>query len=370
MEDMTPRLDALDAKLMQVKDYLDVDSKRARADELRAQSAEPGFWDDQSNARKVMAALARASDDVETYDRSARRAADARVLWELAQAEDDDDAAREVVTELDALERELEALEVVAVLGGEFDDSPAILEVHAGEGGTDSQDWAEMLLRMYLRWAERRGFGVELVETTPGEEAGVKSATVTVAGRHAYGLLATERGVHRLVRISPFDAAKRRHTSFASVDVTPEVEDDVAVDVSPDDLRIDTYRSSGAGGQHVNVTDSAVRITHLPTGIVVSCQNERSQMQNRAVAMRILKSRLLARAREERLAELAALKGEQREIGFGSQIRSYVLHPYQMVKDHRTSLEVGNVNAVLDGDLDAFVEAELRRRAAVGSGAP
>jgi peptide chain release factor 2 len=252
---------------------------------------------------------------------------------------------------------------VVALLGGEFDDAPAILEVHAGEGGTDSQDWGEMLLRMYLRWAERRGLKTDLVEVTPGEEAGIKSATVTVDGRHAYGLLAAERGVHRLVRISPFDSAKRRHTSFSSIDVTPEVEADVEIEINPDDLRIDTYRSSGAGGQHVNVTDSAVRITHLPSGIVVSCQNERSQLQNRAVAMRILTSRLMARAREERDAEMRALKGDQREIGFGSQIRSYVLHPYQMVKDHRTGVETGNIQAVLDGDIDEFIEAELRRKA-------
>ena len=310
-----------------------------------------------------MAELSRRSEDVTLYDRIAQRASDARVLWGLAQSEADEAAAAEVLHEIESLEKDIEALEVTSLLGGEFDDNPAILEVHAGEGGTDSQDWAEMLLRMYLRWAERQGEKTEILEVTPGEEAGIKSATLTVSGRHAYGLLAAERGVHRLVRISPFDAAKRRHTSFASVDVTPEVEDDVEVDISPDELRIDTYRSSGAGGQHVNVTDSAVRITHLPTGIVVSCQNERSQLQNRAVAMRILKSRLLARAREEREAEMVALRGEKRDIGFGSQIRSYVLHPYQMVKDHRTEVETGNVQAVLDGDIDRFIEAELKRKA-------
>ena len=291
------------------------------------------------------------------------RVSDARVLWELGSAESDEATAAEAVREVEAIESELSRLEVMSLLGGEFDHLPAILEVHAGEGGTDSQDWAEMLLRMYLRWAERRGFKTQLVALTPGEEAGTKSVTVTIEGRHAYGLLAAERGVHRLVRISPFDSAKRRHTSFSSVDVTPEVEEDVDVEINPEDLRVDTYRSSGAGGQHVNVTDSAVRITHLPSGIVVSCQNERSQMQNRAVAMRILKSRLLAKAVEEREAEMKALSGEKREIGFGSQIRSYVLHPYQMVKDHRTSFEKGNVQAVLDGDIDAFIEAELRRKA-------
>ena len=310
-----------------------------------------------------MSELSRLSEDVTTYERAARRAGDARVLWELGSAEEDEATYKEALTEVEGLEDELSKLEVTALLGGEFDDNPAILEVHAGEGGTDSQDWAEILLRLYQRWAERRGFKIELVEATPGDEAGIKSATLTVNGRHAYGLLAAERGVHRLVRISPFDAAKRRHTSFASVDVTPEVEEDVEVDISPDDLRIDTYRSSGAGGQHVNVTDSAVRITHIPSGLVVSCQNERSQLQNRAVAMRILKSRLLAKMREERESEMAAMKGGKREIGFGSQIRSYVMHPYQMVKDHRTDVEVGNVQAVLDGDIDRFIAAELKRKA-------
>lgn len=311
-----------------------------------------------------MTELARLDDDVSTYERFARRLSDARVLLELAESEDDPEAQAEAEREVGDLEADMETLEGTSLLAGEFDDHPAILEVHAGEGGTDSQDWAEMLLRMYQRWAERRGFKVELVEVTPGEEAGIKSATLVLEGRHAYGLASTERGVHRLVRISPFDAARRRHTSFASVDVIPEMEEDVDVEIDPDDIRIDTYRSSGAGGQHVNVTDSAVRITHIPTGIVVSCQNERSQMQNRAVAMRLLKSRLLQLEREKRRAELEALRGERREIGFGSQIRSYVLHPYQLVKDHRTGLEVGNVQAVLDGEIDEFVRAELRRRAA------
>ncbi len=341
----------------------DVDAKRARADELKELSAAPDFWNDSASAQKTMAELSRLSEDVTAYDRLAQRVSDASVLWELAAAEDDPATASEAASEIAAIERDLDVLEVTALLGAEFDDYPAILEVHAGEGGTDSQDWAEMLQRMYERWAEQHGLKARLVDETPGEEAGIKSATLTIEGRHAYGLLSAERGVHRLVRISPFDAAKRRHTSFASVDVTPEVDEDVDVEINPDDLRIDTYRSSGAGGQHVNVTDSAVRITHLPTGIVVSCQNERSQMQNRAVAMRILKSRLLAKAREEREAEIAALRGEKRDIGFGSQIRSYVLHPYQMVKDHRTGIETGNVDGVLDGDIDRFIEAELRRRA-------
>ena len=342
----------------------DVDAKRARVDELKQLSTEPSFWDDQSSAQRTMTELSRLSDDIRAFEAIAERASDASVLWDLARSENDEASGKEADAELSSIERDLESLEVLSLLGDEFDDYPAILEVHAGEGGTDSQDWADMLLRLYLRWAERRGLKTEIVAMTPGEEAGVKSATVTVEGRHAYGLLAAEQGVHRLVRISPFDSAKRRHTSFASVGVTPEVEEDVDVEINPEDLRVDTYRSSGAGGQHVNVTDSAVRITHRPTGIVVSCQNERSQMQNRAVAMRILKSRLVAQAREEREAEMKSLRGEIREIGFGSQIRSYVLHPYQMVKDHRTDVEVGNVQAVLDGDIDRFIEAELRRKAA------
>jgi peptide chain release factor 2 len=238
-----------------------------------------------------------------------------------------------------------------------------VASLHAGAGGTESQDWAEMLLRMYLRWAEREGFDAELDEVTPGEEAGIKSATFMVRGPNAYGLLSTERGVHRLVRISPYDASSRRHTSFASLDVIPLLPEDEELEIDPKDLRIDTYRSSGAGGQHVNVTDSAVRITHLPTGITAACQNERSQIQNRAVAMRILKARLAERARREQHEKIEQLRGERRDIEFGSQIRSYVLHPYRLVKDHRTGVEIGDVDRVLDGDLDAFIEAALRHRA-------
>jgi peptide chain release factor 2 len=345
------------------RSIFDVARKQARVADLRKTSAKAEFWDDPAGAQTLMAELSRLLEDTGVYERFAQRISDARVLFELAESENDQEALKEVVNEVDALENDMDELEVLSLLSEEFDDNPAIVEVHAGEGGTDSQDWAEMMLRMYMRWAERRGFKSELLEVTPGEEAGIKSATLTLQGRHAYGLASAERGVHRLVRISPYDAARRRHTSFASIDVTPEVEADVEVEINPDDLRIDTYRSSGAGGQHVNVTDSAVRITHIPTGVVVSCQNERSQMQNRAVAMRLLKSRLLQLEREKRQAEMDALRGEKRDIGFGSQIRSYVLHPYQMVKDHRSGVDVGNVQAVLDGDLDRFIESELRRRA-------
>jgi peptide chain release factor 2 len=334
-----------------------------RVEELGKTSEALEFWDDTNSAQRKMSEIARLSDDIGSYDQLVQRTSDALVLLELAEGETDEESLSEVARDVEAMESEIASLEVIALLGGEFDDYPAIFEVHAGEGGTDSQDWAEMLMRMYQRWFDRRGFKHQLVELTEGEEAGVKSATFTVEGRHAYGLSATERGVHRLVRISPFDSAKRRHTSFASVDVTPEIEEDVEIEINPDDLRIDTYRSSGAGGQHVNVTDSAVRITHVPTNTVVAVQNERSQMQNRAVAMRILKSRLVALEREKREAEVNALRAEKLGIGFGSQIRSYVMHPYQMVKDHRTGVEVGNVQGVLDGGLDRFVEAELRRKA-------
>lgn len=264
---------------------------------------------------------------------------------------------------LDALAAEVEAAEIKKMLGGEHDHSSAILSVHPGAGGTESQDWAEMLLRTYLRWAERRGFSRDIIDYQPGDEAGIKSATITVNGDYAYGLLLAETGVHRLVRISPFDQASRRHTSFASVFVWPELPDDVEVEVEDKDLRIDTYRSSGAGGQHVNVTDSAVRITHLPTNIVVSCQNERSQHRNRDSAMKVLRARLYDLKLQEQQDRLEKIGGEKKEIAFGSQIRSYVLHPYQMVKDHRTKVEVGNVERVLDGDLDVFIKCYLMQKA-------
>lgn len=285
---------------------------------------------------------------------------------ELLEAEEDADLAAELAASLAQLEAEIERLELAALLGGEYDDNDAVATLHAGAGGTESQDWAEMLLRMYLRWAEREGWSVELDEVLPGEEAGIKSAVFTVHGTNAYGLVSAERGVHRLVRISPFDAAKRRHTSFASLDVIPLLDDtaEADLDLDPKDLRIDTYRASSAGGQHVNKTDSAVRITHLPTGIVAACQNERSQMQNKAVAMRILKARLAELMRRQQQAKIENIRGEQMGIDFGSQIRSYVLAPYRMVKDHRTDVEIGDVDRVLDGDLERLVEAELRRRAA------
>jgi peptide chain release factor 2 len=341
----------------------DVDAKRSRASELETQAADPSLWEDQARAQRVTTDLARLREELTRVESLERRLGDAVAIDDLLSDGSDADLEKELRGTLTGLETELEKVETAALLGGEYDANDAVVTLHAGAGGTESQDWAEMLLRMYLRWAEREGLDVELDELLPGEEAGIKSTTFIVHGHNAYGLLSAERGVHRLVRISPFDAAKRRHTSFASLDLIPLLEEDEEIEIDPKELRIDTYRSSSAGGQHVNVTDSAVRITHLPTGITAACQNERSQMQNRAVAMRILKARLAERARLQHQEKLENLRGEQRDIDFGSQIRSYVLHPYRMVKDHRTDVETGDVDRVLDGDIDRFIEAYLRWRA-------
>jgi peptide chain release factor 2 len=337
----------------------DPDSLAARVGELEERMGAPGFWDDQATAAQVSTEHARASRKLGRYRQLEQEYADAAELAAL-----DGELAAEIEAQLEPLRAELDRLEEEALFNGEYDAGDAVLSINAGEGGTDAQDWAEMLLRMYLRWAERRGFQTELVEVSPGEEAGIKSASLTVKGENAYGILKAERGVHRLVRLSPFDAAHRRHTAFAQVVVAPLLPEEADVEIDESDLRIDTYRASGAGGQHVNKTDSAVRITHLPTGIVVQCQNERSQTSNKATALRILKSRLVELREEQREAELARERGAAQDIGFGSQIRSYVLHPYQMVKDHRTDYEVGNAHAVLDGDLDGFVHAYLLARAA------
>ena len=318
----------------------------------------PGFWDDQAHATRISTEHSRLTRKLERYERLQGEFADASEL--LSLGEDEDEIAQLVA----ALEDELARLEEDALFTGQYDAGDAVLEIHAGTGGTDAQDWADMLLRMYLRWASDRGFGTETIEASPGEEAGLKSATVTVKGENAYGTLKAERGVHRLVRLSPFDSAHRRHTAFAQVVVAPLLPDDAPIEIDESDLRIDTYRSSGAGGQHVNKTDSAVRITHIPTGIVVQCQNERSQTSNKATAMRILRSRLAEVEEEKREAELARERGAAQDIGFGSQIRSYVLHPYQLVKDHRTDHEVGNTQSVLDGGLDGFVHAYLLAKAA------
>src|ERR671932_791937 len=322
----------------------------------------PGFWDDPEMARRVSARFSRVENRIKLLENLRGSLSDSGVLLELADG--DGDLLSEVEEELGRIERVLEEQEVARLFAGEYDEGDAILTINSGAGGVDSQDWAEMLARMYRRWAERRGFELEVIEYTEGEEAGIKSATFTVSGEYAFGLLSAERGVHRLVRISPFDASSRRHTSFASVAVAPVISDAVEVEIDEKDLKIDTYRASGAGGQHVNKTDSAVRITHLTTGIVVQCPNERSQHQNREVAMRILRARLFEHEREKREKELAALEGERAEIEWGSQIRSYVLHPYKMVKDHRTGEETSDVDKVLDGDLDSFIYTYLKSRRA------
>ncbi len=327
----------------------------------------PGFWDDQESAARIAAAHAAAQRRLEVFRSLEADAGDLGELVELAA--EDPDIGAELETQLASVERRLAELEEARLFRGRYDGGDAVVTVRSGAGGTDSQDWAEMLLRMYLRWAERRGFEVEMAEASEGEEAGLKSATFVARGENAYGLLKAERGVHRLVRISPFDAQKRRHTAFAEVDVAPLADDDFDVAIDEEDLRVDTYRASGAGGQHVNKTDSAVRITHVPTGIVVQCQNERSQAQNKATAMKLLRARLLELEERRRAEELAAERGERAEVGWGSQIRSYTLHPSQRVKDHRTGFEVGDAQRVLDGDLDGFVRSYLLRSAAHASGA-
>lgn len=356
VKDLRSRLDA-------ANDYLGIEKSRTRLSELEVEVGKPDLWDDPDNARIVTAEYTKVSEEVKSYDDLASRLDDAETLWSLGLEEGDDSIESEVEAAVTSLALDLDRTEVQSLFSGEYDGNDAVCEVHSGAGGTDSQDWAEMLLRMQLRWAERHGFQTEIDEVSPGQEAGITSATFIVRGKNAFGWMQSEKGVHRLVRISPFDSNARRHTAFASMEITPFFEEAAAnVEIDEKDLRIDTYRSSGAGGQHVNVTDSAVRITHLPTGVVVSCQNERSQHQNKDRAMQILVSKLVERQRLEREAELAAIAGEKSDVGWGSQIRSYVLAPYQLVKDERTRHETGNVSAVLDGDLDAFMEAYLRWR--------
>ncbi len=322
--------------------------------------ADPALWDDPDRARALSRELAALREEVSTWDGLARKAQDAIELLELAEAEEDEETLAIVAEEATELEKEVEAQEFQLALSGPHDKGDAVLAIHAGAGGTEAQDWAEMLLRMYTRWAERKGYDVEITDLTPGEEAGIKSVTMTVKGPYAYGYLKAEKGVHRLVRISPFDASARRHTSFALVEVMPLIEDDIEIEINPDDLRIDVFKSGGAGGQHVQKNATAVRIVHIPTGIVVQCQNERSQYQNKETAMRILRARLYALELEKRQQELARLKGKHVEAGWGNQIRSYVLQPYQMVKDLRTGYETGNVQAVLDGEIDPFIQAYLK----------
>jgi peptide chain release factor 2 len=365
VRDLTDELKALRARLAEAEGYLKLDDLRARRPQLEAEASRPDLWDDAERAKRVTGELSAVIDDIERYEQLAGRLDDAETLHELGRAEGDEGALTEVDEALVDIDRDLRAIELRSMFSGEYDAHDALVTIQAGEGGVDAQDWAEMLLRMYTRWAERRGFDIEVDEVTPGSEAGLSSAELVVKGRYAYGYLQAERGVHRLVRMSPFNAQGKRQTAFAALQVVPMLEEgDSSVEIDEKDIKMDVFRASGAGGQHVNKTSSAVRITHLPTGIVVACQVERSQFQNRDRAMAMLRAKLADLERSKREAELDEIRGDQQRVGFGSQIRSYVMQPYQMVKDLRSDHETGNVSAVLDGDLDPFMEAYLQWRRA------
>ncbi|WP_188691266.1 peptide chain release factor 2 [Pullulanibacillus camelliae] len=347
-------------KLDEYRGSLDLASKEERIQVLEEQMAMPGFWDNQEKAQTVINEVNALKDKVNGFKSMEEGYESLSLSYELLKEEDDDDLRKDLETSFVEVRKQFEEFELEMLLNDPLDKNNAILELHPGAGGTESQDWASMLLRMYTRWAEDKGYSVETLDYLAGDEAGVKSVTLLIKGHNAYGYLKTEKGVHRLVRISPFDASGRRHTSFVSCEVVPEMDDDVDIEIRSEDLKIDTYRSSGAGGQHVNTTDSAVRITHLPTNTVVTCQSERSQIKNREQAMKMLKAKLYQLELEKQQAELDEIRGEQKEIGWGSQIRSYVFHPYSMVKDHRTNVETGNVQSVMDGDIDSFIDAYLR----------
>ena len=350
--------------LADLSESLDLEGRKKRIAEIDEIISAPDFWNNPEGGQAIMQEKKRLESKVDKYNALAGKMEDLEVMIELAKEEPDGDLEQDIVDTLAEITKELDAFELETILNGDYDDNNAILSIHPGAGGTESQDWAEMLYRMYVRWAERHGYKVEVLDYLDGDEAGIKSVTMLIEGENAYGYLKSEKGVHRMVRISPFDASGRRHTSFTAVEVMPEVENDTTIEIDDKDLKVDTYRSSGAGGQHVNKTESAVRITHIPTGIVVQCQNERSQIQNRATAMKMLTSRLVEEKIKQQEAEIARLQGEQQDIGWGSQIRSYVFHPYTLVKDHRTNFEKGNVGAVMDGEIDEFINAWLKQQAA------
>lgn len=350
--------------LADLSESLDLEGRKKRIAEIDEIISAPDFWNNPEGGQAIMQEKKRLESKVDKYNALAGKMEDLEVMIELAKEEPDADLEQDIVDTLAEITKELDAFELETILNGDYDDNNAILSIHPGAGGTESQDWAEMLYRMYVRWAERHGYKVEVLDYLDGDEAGIKSVTMLIEGENAYGYLKSEKGVHRMVRISPFDASGRRHTSFTAVEVMPEVENDTNIEIDDKDLKVDTYRSSGAGGQHVNKTESAVRITHIPTGIVVQCQNERSQIQNRATAMKMLTSRLVEEKIKQQEAEIARLQGEQQDIGWGSQIRSYVFHPYTLVKDHRTNFEKGNVGAVMDGEIDEFINAWLKQQAA------
>ena len=361
-EELKQRLLNSEEPIKNIKDALNIDSLKTEVEELEAESAKPDFWDDMEKSQKTMQKIGSLKAKISSYSDLKSDFDDALVMIELADEEGDESLVSDCTSSVDEIEKRIETLTLSTMLSGEFDDNNAILTFHAGAGGTEAQDWAEMLFRMYNRWGERHGYKVSTLDYLDGDVAGIKSATILVEGENAYGYLHGEMGIHRLVRISPFDSSGRRHTSFASLEVMPEINDDVNVEIREEDIKMDVYRASGAGGQKVNKTSSAVRLTHVPTGIVVSCQIERSQHQNREVAMRMLKSKLVEIKERENLEKIEDIKGDQKEIAWGSQIRSYVFMPYTMVKDHRTNYEMGNITAVMDGDLDGFINAYLKMK--------
>ena len=352
----------LEPQLNDLKSALGIDKKKMEISELEGRAAQPEFWDDMEESQKVLRRTSQLKDAVESYEKLCGQHEDLLTLVEMAIEENDESAAEEIQSELEAFKEKLEAMTLETLLTEEYDVNNAILTVHAGAGGTEAQDWVSMLFRMYTRWAERHGFVMKTLDYLAGDEAGIKSVSAIVEGENAYGFLKSENGVHRLVRVSPFDASGRRHTSFASLEVMPEIDDSIEVDIRPEDLQVDTYRSGGAGGQNVNKVSSAVRITHIPTGIVCACQTERSQLQNKANAMKMLKSKLIQIKEREHLDKIEDIKGVQKEIAWGSQIRSYVFMPYTLAKDHRTSFENGNIQAVMDGDIDGFINAFLKAK--------
>lgn len=357
------RLEAVEELVERLAKSIDIDGLKEKNRALTEKTMEPGFWDDSEAAQKVIREQNALKSRTDVYDELMEAMEESAVMLELMEEEDDFSFYDQFKKSLDAIEKKAHDFKIQTLLNGEYDTNNAILAIHAGAGGTEAQDWANMLLRMYTRYAEGKGYSVEVLDMLEEDEAGIKSATLLISGPHAYGYLKSEKGVHRLVRISPFDAAKKRHTSFTSVDVYPELDDNTDVEINQEDLKIDTYRSSGAGGQHVNTTDSAVRITHIPTGIVVQCQNERSQIQNREQAMKMLQAKLVALKEEEQKEKIEDLAGNYSQIAWGSQIRSYVFQPYTMVKDHRTGFEMGDVSRVMDGDLDPFINAYLEDKA-------
>lgn len=356
------KLGEIKPQLADLREALGMDALLKQVAELEGLAAQPDFWDDMENSQKILQKTANYKSQVEKYDKLVELYEDTETMLEMAMEENDESLLEEITESYDKLEAELQNQKLATLLTGEYDKNNAILTFHAGAGGTEAQDWVEMLYRMYTKWSDRHGFKYKILDYLDGDEAGIKSASILIEGLNAYGYLQSEAGVHRLVRISPFDSSGRRHTSFASLEVMPEIDDDMEIEIDESDLRVDTYRASGAGGQHINKTDSAVRITHIPTGIVVACQNERSQHQNRDVAMKMLKSKLLEIKEREHLEKIEDIKGDQKEIAWGSQIRSYVFMPYTLVKDHRTGFESGNVGAVMDGDLDGFINAYLKAK--------